>query len=245
MIRVIIVEDELPAAERLVRLLSELPYSVEVVQILESIEESVEYFNTNLHFDLIFMDIMLADGNSFEIFKKVTISKPVIFTTAYDSYYLEAFKEYSVDYLLKPVKIKELNDAFLKFQQFYHSSNVHNTESLENTRKEENWLVKIGHHYKVVEKNEVAYYFTAHKITYLVTFEGKKWPLDVSLENVEDVISSQDYFRANRQYIIHRKSIKDMSTSTKSRIKLTLHPTEDSTTVSALRSPRFKNWIKE
>jgi DNA-binding LytR/AlgR family response regulator len=245
MIKVIIIEDELPAAERLKRMLSELPYSIEVVHMMESIVESIDFLSTDHNFDLIFMDIMLADGNSFEIFKKVTILKPVIFTTAFDSYYLEAFKEYSVDYLLKPVKVTELDNALQKFQQFYQSSVDKNNGTPTDSSKEENWLIKVGHHFKVVDKNDVAYYFTAHKITYLVTFEGKKWPLDVSLENVEDTISNQDYFRANRQYVIHRKAINDMSTGSKSRIKLLLNPTGESTTVSTLRSPRFKKWIKE
>lgn len=245
MIKVVIIEDELPASERLERLLSALPYSIQVVQKIESIEESTEYLTSHHSYDLVFMDIMLADGNSFDIFKKVSLEKPVIFTTAYDSYYIEAFQEYSLGYLLKPIKPSELENTMQKFVNFYYQIDKTDTLSEVGAQNPSSWMVRLGHQIKVVEKEEVAYYFTAHKITYLVTFDGKKWPLDYSLEYIEDHVSRENYFRINRQFIIHRKAIKEMTSTTKSRVKIKLIPHFEFATVSTLRSPLFKKWIKE
>jgi DNA-binding LytR/AlgR family response regulator len=245
MIRIVIVEDEAAAVERLIEMLSTLPFLNKVVKILDSVTDSIDYFTTALEYDIILMDIHLSDGNSFDIFKHVAIQKPIIFTTAYSEYALAAFKQYAVDYLLKPVKKEQLASAINKYTSIYAIALPDYTLLPENTQIIKKWVIKIGQHIRLVAYPDVVYYYSQEKITYLMTFEGKKYPVDMSLEQIESQIIDQHYFRINRQYIIHQKAIASMSTYTKSRVKIKLLPSNEEVIVSTERSPHFKKWLRQ
>lgn len=244
MIKIVIVEDEAAAVERLSEMLLTVDYEIKIVHILDSVDDSIDYFSQHHDFDLIFMDIHLSDGNSFDIFKHVTISKPIIFTTAYSEYALDAFKQYAVDYLLKPIKKDQLIAAIKKYADIFQPTIPDYTQLIDKTTIEKRWMIKIGQNIRVVDYVDVAYYFTMEKITYLMTFEGKKYPVDLTLEQIETQITDQNYFRINRQYIIHQHAIDKMSTHTKSRVRISLKPNEEEVIVSTERSPNFKKWLK-
>jgi DNA-binding LytR/AlgR family response regulator len=244
MIKIVIVEDEAAAVERLSEMLLTIDYEIKIVHILDSVVDSIDYFSQHHDFDLIFMDIHLSDGNSFDIFKHVTISKPIIFTTAYSEYALDAFKQYAVDYLLKPIKKDQLTAAIKKYADIFQPTIPDYTQLIDKTTVEKRWMIKIGQNIRVVDYVDVAYYFTMEKITYLMTFEGKKYPVDLTLEQIETQITDENYFRINRQYIIHQHAIDKMSTHTKSRVRISLKPNEEEVIVSTERSPNFKKWLK-
>lgn len=245
---VLIIEDEEAAARRLQKLLQELEPDAAVVTVLDSIESTLEWMETNELPELIFMDIHLADGSSFELFNFVKIEKPVIFTTAYDQYALQAFKVNSIDYLLKPIKPAELEQAIAKYKQL-RSNAVFNYQELAKAMQQENQskrlLIKMGQTIRIVDLNDAAYFYTESKITFVVTKEGKRYPLDFSLEKVEEIIDNQTFFRINRQFIVNVNAIKEMYAYSKSRVKLDLHPPCDlDTIVSTERSPLFKRWLQ-
>lgn len=244
MIKIVIVEDEAAAVERLSEMLLSIDYEIKIVHILDSVVDSIDYFSQLHDFDLIFMDIHLSDGTSFDIFKHVTISKPIIFTTAYSEYALDAFKQYAVDYLLKPIKKDQLTAAIKKYGDIFQPTIPDYTQLIDKTTIEKRWMIKIGQNIRVVDYADVAYYFTMEKITYLMTFEGKKYPVDLTLEQIETQITDQNYFRINRQYIIHQHAIDKMSTHTKSRVRISLKTNEEEVIVSTERSPNFKKWLK-
>jgi two-component system response regulator LytT len=243
MIRIIIIEDEAAAAERLEKMLMTMPFDIKIIKILDSVSDSVAFLSTEDNFDLLLMDIHLSDGNSFDIFKFLTIRKPIIFTTAYDEYALDAFKLYAVDYLLKPIKKDLLEMSIKKYQQIFNPKLPDYSKLTNATPSQKRWMIKIGHQIRIVDYHDVSYYFTKEKITYLITFEGKKYPLDVPLEQIELHIKDNNYFRINRQYIIHFQSIGHMSTHTKSRVRIMLKPNDEEVVVSTERSPIFKKWL--
>lgn len=247
----IIIEDEDPAADRMVRLLSELVPDSECQSRLVSIKSSVDWLSGHVHPDLIFMDIQLADGNSFEIFKKIKPDCPVIFTTAYDNYAIEAFKVNSIDYLLKPVKKEELRNALDKFQkQRYIQGNsgidfdrlIKTIVSQDHFQKR--LLIRFGDVIKAIEISDAAYFYTENKINYVCTFDGRNYPVDMNLDELEKAIDPSVFFRINRQFIVNVKAITKMVAWSKSRVKLELNPkTEIETVVSTERSPLFKTWL--
>lgn len=243
MTRVVIIEDEEMAVIRLSEMLTSISNDIKIVRTLDSISDSIAYFSNDPSYDLILMDIHLSDGNSFDIFKYVTITKPILFITAYDEYAIDAFKQYAVDYLLKPVRKEHLEDAFNKYTRFYKNPVPDYTKLINEDKAEKKWLIKLGQNIRTVNYEDVAYYFTVEKITYLVNFEGKKYPVDQTLEYIESKIIDRNYFRINRQYIIHQKSIGKMNTHTKSRVRINLLPTNEEVIVSTERSPQFKKWL--
>lgn len=236
MIRLVVIEDEAVALRRILTLLEKSPVPVRVVKTLDSVRESAEYLQHTDEYDLILQDIHLSDGNSLEMYKVNDFSKPVLFITAYDEYALQAFKQWSVDYLLKPLKKDELYQALEKFRLHFSDR-----QTLED--EERHYLIKVGNHLKTVDKKEVAYYFSAAKITYVVTFDDKKYPLDDTLEQIESEVPSS-FFRVNRQYIVHRESIHKIHTHTKSRLKLTLSGNKEEIVISTEKTPLFKEWLK-
>ncbi|MBA5793693.1 response regulator transcription factor [Flavobacterium sp. xlx-214] len=244
--KVVIIEDEKPAARLLKRKL-EL-YQCDVVAVLTSVTESIEWFLSNPHPDLLFVDIQLSDGLSFEIFEQVTINSSIIFTTAYDEYALKAFKLNSIDYLLKPIDENELKAALDKFRSI-HNKVVLNHQILNTIYEKEfkkRFVVKVGNIIKIVDINDVECFLSSFKSSYLITNEGKSYPLDESLETIENELDTSVFFRTNRQFIIAMQAIKEISIYSNSRLKISLNNyKEEEIIVSRERVQSFKQWINE
>lgn len=248
--RVLIVEDEHAAAKRLQKMLLDIDPSVEVADQLESIESAMAWFSGgHASPDLIFMDIHLADGSCFELFNLVDIQSPVIFTTAYDQYAIEAFRVNAVDYLLKPIKHAELGKALEKLKKYRKSDGIDYLKVAEALRLKQDgpnkrFLIRIGQSIKVVEISEVAYFYTEDKITFLTTKGAKRYPIEYSLEKLEEMANPHQFFRINRQFIVNINAIKEMYAYSKSRVKILLDPPcPVETVVSTERSPVFKKWL--
>lgn len=246
--KVLIIEDELAAVNRLQKLLVEIEMEVEVITSLPTVSESIEWLKENQAPDLIFMDIQLADGSSFEIFEKVSIPAPVIFTTAYDEFAIKAFKVKAIDYLLKPVKLIDLKNAVEHFALSKRSVVDHALEEkLSDSgliKKPKRILVKSGTQMKLIELDQMSYFFSRDKITYAVPHGQRKVAIDQSLDQIENWSDPSQYFRISRQYIISLKSISEMSVNTQSRIKLKLDPDiEDEILVSKDKAAEFRKWL--
>lgn len=251
----LIIEDEKPAARLLQRKLEKLNIAVETM--LHSVEESIDWFSNNEHPDLIFLDIQLSDGLSFEIFEKIDIKSAIIFTTAYDEYALKAFKLNSIDYLLKPIDEDDLDVAVTKFKSRLpklESENSNLQLDFEQIRKmlsnpfEKNYkkrfTVKIGQHLKVITTDEIECFFSENKGTYIHTFDNRDYLIDSTLEILEQELDDKDFFRVSRKFIVPLKAIKEIQVYTNSRLKVIL-PTykEDEVIVSREKVQDFKNWL--
>lgn len=244
---ILIIEDERPAIERLTKMINQLRPEWKIEGTLDSIKASVDWFENNQHPALVLMDIQIADGNSFEIFNLASIRCPVIFTTAYDQFAIDAFKVNSVDYLLKPIKKADLEKAFIKFETLTHSSAPGYQELARQalSNKITRVVVRYADIIKAVEVADIAYFYTEFKINYLVTKKIERYAIDFKLEEIENVVDQKKFFRINRQFIINIDAIAKMSVHTKSRVKITLTPAcEIETIVSTERSPEFKEWLE-
>jgi DNA-binding LytR/AlgR family response regulator len=249
---VIIIEDEEAASTRLHKILTEVDPSIVVLAVLESIERSVEWIAINKPPQLIFADIQLGDGPSFEIFKRVKVTSPVIFITAFDSYALQAFRFNGIDYLLKPVKKNEVTQSLEKYknlQQHPSAPAIDYQEILSaiSSRKptfQKRIVIRIGQSIRTIEISDVAYFYTEEKIAFAVLHDGKKFPLDFTLDELDNILDPAQFFRINRQFIIYIKAIESMHTYSKSRIKIILKPHSDAETiVSSERAADFKEWL--
>jgi len=250
--KILIIEDEQAAARRLEKLLLEIAPESVILDRLDSVEASVEWLQQRPSPDLIMLDIHLADGASFEIFEHVKVKCPVIFTTAYDEYALQAFKVNTVDYLLKPIKSTELSTALAKFNDLHQAIPAPDLNALLNSiRKHESasylrrMLIKLGNSIKLVDMADAAYFYTKDKITFLVVRStGKRYPVDYPLDKLETMIDPKDFFRINRQFIVQIHAIKEMHPYSKSRVKIDLEPATDlETVVSTERAAEFKKWL--
>jgi len=249
---VLIIEDEKPAARRLNRMLTVL--GIEVQQMLHSVEESLNWLKNNKHPDLIFLDIQLSDGLSFEIFEEIEVKSAIIFTTAYDEYALKAFKLNSIDYLLKPLDEDELKFAVDMFKQKQpKQTNVQ--VDLDTIRKllinpvdrkfKKRITIKIGQHIKIINIDAVECFYSENKSTYIHTLENRNHLLDFSLEHWQDQLNPEQFFRVNRTFIVHINSIKDIIAYSNSRLKLVLNSfAEAEIVVSRERVKDFKRWIE-
>jgi DNA-binding LytR/AlgR family response regulator len=249
---VIIIEDEKPAARRLSRMLEEL--DVKANKMLHSVEESIEWFQNNEHPDLIFLDIQLSDGLSFEIFEHVTITSAIIFTTAYDEYALKAFKLNSIDYLLKPIDEDELKTAVNK----YKSQHVERKEvqlNFEDIKKllvnpidrkyKKRFTIKVGQHLKIVSTDGIECFYSENKATYLHTNSNRNYLIDGALEQVQTELDPEKFFRVNRTFIVQISAIKDIVSYTNSRLKIILNSySETEIIVSRERVKQFKEFIQ-
>ncbi len=253
--KTIIIEDEKPAARLLQRKLEKLNVQVEVM--LHSVQEAIEWFSNNEHPDLIFLDIQLSDGLSFELFEKVEIKSAVIFTTAYDEYALRAFKLNSIDYLLKPIDEEELSVSISKFKSHFIKSkegNINSQMDFEkikqmfqssfNQNSKKRFTVKIGQHLKVISTDEIECFFSENKGTYIHTFDNRNYLIESTLEVLEQELDSKDFYRISRKFIVPMKAIKEIVVYSNSRLRLIL-PTfkEDEVIVSREKVTDFKNWI--
>ncbi|WP_037320566.1 LytTR family DNA-binding domain-containing protein [Salegentibacter sp. Hel_I_6] len=250
MTKTIIIEDEKPAARRLQRMLSRL--NIETAIMLHSVAEAVDWFNSNDHPDLIFLDIQLSDGISFEIFDQVETESAVIFTTAYDEYALKAFKLNSVDYLLKPIDEEELANAVVKFKENYLKKSPHIDfnafrKILETGNKPDyktRFTIQVGQHLKIIPANDICCFYSENKASYLTTTSGRNYPLDVSLENLEKDLDPDKFFRINRKAIVNIDCIEDIISYTNSRLEVKVKVfSEFQLIVSRERVRDFKNWI--
>lgn len=250
--KILIIEDEIAAARRLEKLVSEVAPDAMLLDRLDSVESAVLYLKNNPQPDLILLDIHLADGSSFEIFQHVTVTAPIIFTTAYDEYALQAFKENTIDYLLKPIKVNELAAAIEKFKRLRQPEKTDMKRIAEAMMLDsagnnylKRMLIRFSSSFKLVDMSDVAYFYTKDKITFLVLrSNGKRFPADYPLDKLESMLDPEVFFRINRQFIINISAIKEMHAYSKSRVKVDLDPpSELETVVSTERSSEFKRWL--
>ena len=247
--KVLIIEDERPAAQKLIRILKEIDPGIEVIDVLRSVEQTVNWFSENPSPELIFMDIQLEDGLCFDIFENYKIDIPVIFTTAYDEYALRAFKVNSIDYLLKPIDLPQLKSAIEKFTAIHQFkteySKLESVIKQLQPQKKERFLVKIGEHYKSIPISTIKCFYISERSTFLLTDTEKNYPLDYSLDKIEALIDSKLFFRINRDFIVNYYTIKDMTIYSSSRLKITLADwgQKGEIIVSRERVADFKKWI--
>jgi len=249
---VLIIEDEKPAARRLNRMLNDL--GVEVNQMLHSVEESIAWFQENQHPDLIFLDIQLSDGLSFEIFEHIDIQSAIIFTTAYDEYALKAFKLNSIDYLLKPIDEDELSAAVNKYKgQLSQQTDVQlNFEDIRkllvnpiDRKYKKRFSIKVGQHIKIIPTSNIECFYSENKATYLHTTSNRNYLLDGALEQVHSELDPENFFRVNRTFIVQINAIKDIVAYSNSRLKIVLNSySESEIIVSRERVKDFKAFIQ-
>ena len=252
--KVLILEDEPGAAQNLLDLIHEVDGSMEVQAILESVKEAVAWLGKHPAPDLGFFDIRLADGESFEVFEKANIGFPVIFTTAYDEYALQAFKVNSIDYLLKPVDKEALGNALDKYSSIYRREDPFDSESVRNTirdvrlheekRYKKSILVYVKDQIIPVVVDQIAYFFLENEMVYCVTFQHKKYIMDQPLDKIGAQLDPEDFFRANRQYLVSRQSIKSVAQHFNRKLKLRLTPEpEKEVFISKTKAALFKGWL--
>jgi len=249
--KAVIIEDEIIAAQNLQRLITLVSDNIEIIAVLKSIEESVEWFSVNQKPDLLFVDIHLSDGLSFTIFEKVKIDAPVIFTTAYDEYALKAFEVNSIDYLLKPINIKDLERAIEKYSRFGRTKTnnedmIATMLSMFHKDKEvykSNLLIPHKDKYIPLAVSNIAYMFSESKIIKIVTIDNRSYHENCSLDEMQRQIDPSSFFRANRQFIISHKAVKDISLWFDSKLSVSLLvDTPEKIIVSRGRVADFKNW---
>lgn len=246
--KVVIIEDEHFAAEKLIRLLGKIAPNFEIEQVLESVEEAANWFSDNKAPDLIFMDIQLDDGISFEIFDIIKIDTPIIFTTAFDEYALRAFKVNSIDYLLKPIEQEALGAALKKFttlqanNQDFELKISKAIEQMSNKYKSR-FFLKIGSRFRSIQVAEIACFFVEERNTFIKTVTGKNYDLDFSLEQVQKLLNPNKFFRVNRNYLININSIREIISYSSNRLKILLHNSEEGIIVSRDKVADFKHWM--
>lgn len=251
---VLIVEDEPYAQTELKRLLSKVPIPYTVLDCIDSIEDTVEWFENNPAPDLLFLDIQLSDGLSFEIFNRVEIKTPVVFTTAFDEYAIRAFKVNSIDYLLKPVKLEALTEAIQKYQalvgQFGGEKKGLDLEQVKNLLEihkpqfKSRFIARVGDQIKHIEIQEVAYFKAEDNEVMLITKENNRFIIDYSLDQLTGLLNPDEFFRVNRAYIISPRAIKKISKYFNSRLHLELIPaTDESVLISRVKVPEFLEWM--
>ncbi len=250
--KTVIIEDELPQARQLKALLAEIDNPPEVLAILQSVEESVDYLATHA-VDLIFLDIHLADGLGFEIFDRVKIKVPVIFTTAYDRYAMEAFRHNGIDYLLKPISAVELNKAVEKFRSFTEKTADY-TRILDSIRAaasdikayRNRFISRFGKKLKIVTTRDIAYFYTLGGGVFIRTIKNENLLVDLKMETLEGELDPYEFFRLNRQVIARISAIKEMIPYSKSRIKVILDPSFDEDVIISYEKVKgFMEWVRK
>lgn len=249
-INTIIIEDEDHAAAKLERTLSRLSDAVNVLARLDSVETAVAWLREN-QADLIFCDIHLGDANSFDIFKKVEVKTPVIFITAYNQYAIQAFEVNSVDYLLKPIRLESLEKAIERYKERQLNSGALPIDqllsALESKREpdyQKRFMVSFGEEIRAVNAEEIAYFFSEGKYTYLITHENKEYLVDYTLDELMNHLDADTFFKISRQYIVSLSSIHKMYAYPKGRVKVVLKPQEKKEAIVSIeKSPQFKKWL--
>ena len=252
-LRVLIVEDEIPASEKLERYLMKYSEGISIIAKLTSIEDSVNWLQSRQNeLDLIFMDIQLTDGLSFNIFQQVKIDKPIIFITAYNEYALDAFKMNGIDYLLKPIIYTDLENSLNKLENLKNQLNWNSTQlgSLKETigtsikSFKTRFMVKLGDHIKSITTDQICFFFADGRDVYLVTNQLRKFIIDFTLESLDEIVSPSDFFRINRSYIVNIHAIQDVVVYSNSRLKiLSTVKWDPEMIVSREKVNDFKNWF--
>jgi two-component system, LytTR family, response regulator LytT len=254
--KVLIIEDELPAARQLTKMLAQADDTIKVIEVIDSVEASIKWLNTFPTPDAVFMDIQIADGLSFDIFNHVEIPCPVVFTTAFDQYAIKAFKVNAVDYLLKPIDEDELNDVLHKIRNAkpdiqnlippsYNAVFMQNVLShIKKTDFKERFLIKQGQNFASVETIDIAYFFSEDGFTQICGFNGKKHIIENTLDELETVLNPKDFSRINRKMIVQLKAIQKISPYFNGRLKLELMPVyKEEIYVARERVTDFKAWL--
>lgn len=252
--KILIIEDEPFAADHLELLVSQLRPNWEVLAKLPTIQETVSWLRSNQAYDVIFTDIQLADGICFEIFHQVEIDRPIIFTTAYDQYAIKAFKLNSIDYLLKPIDKPSLTTAFEKLEKLQSTTITTQPtgfspdqlqqllQSLQPTYKQR-FAIKIGDNIRLVPTDEILYFQSQHKMTYLTTEGGKRYPVQYTLQELGDLVDQRQFFRINRGVLLRDRAIQGVAMITNSRLKVKVPFVEEDFIVSRERCQEFKDWL--
>ena len=254
MIRALIIEDEKLAVEHLITTINRVDPDIEIIDTIDSIEEAVQWFKANLQPDLILLDIQLSDGLCFEIFNFVDIHCPIIFTTAYEEYAIKAFKVNSVDYLLKPLREADLAFAINKFRALPRISNAQTDHLFKykidqmmrmmTNRYKSRFIVSVGLHLRSIEVDKINCFYSLGKGTFLLDENGKSFDVDYSLEQIEELINSQLFFRINRQYIVNINAINDIVVYSGRRFKLKItNSNDDDILVSRSKISDFREWL--
>ena len=254
MIKALLVEDEIHAAERLKKLLLDVDPEIEILDVLDSVESTVNWLRVNPAPQLLFLDIQLADGRSFDIFEHVKVQSPVIFTTAYDEYAIKAFKLNSIDYLLKPIKIEELKESIQKFRsikEYFSESDLeskifsiltdikHETKSYKNR-----FLINKGDSLIPVSVDEIAYFYAEDKENFIITFAGNRYFVNYSLDSLEEMLDPSIFFRVNRQFILAANAINKVHNYFNYKLKVEVNPIIDKEIIiSRSKTGEFKNWL--
>ena len=250
---VVIVEDEHLTAERISTLLKQIDPGIEIKAIIDSVKQSVDWFKTNKKPDLVFMDIQLADGLSFDVFDKVKIEVPVIFITAFQEYAIKAFKVNSVDYLLKPVSEENLRAALDKYKRYYNKELsipsiggdlLQNIRDMISKPYKSRFMVRVGDHIKTVDAAQILYFYSLQKGTYLHSSDRHTYVVDYTLGGLEELLDPLLFHRINRRYLITHKAISDVVTLSSSKLKVKLlHSEDDEIYISRDRVATFKEWL--
>lgn len=245
---IIILEDEIRAANHLERLLAKIAPEMKIVKRLDTVRNAVKFLQLNANVDLIFSDIQLADGLSFELFKQVPVNCPIIFTTAYDQYAIEAFKTNGIDYLLKPIEEERLNKAIEKVKKFNPSIDLEKILSLVNRSAYKTYkfrfMVKSGDKIKTIPIGEILAFYSMEKATFLYTTSNRSFYLDYSLDQLELLIDPDIYFKINRKYIVSFQACNNILAWSNSRLQLRIEGISDKDVIVAReRVNDFKKWL--
>ncbi len=254
--KVLIIEDEQIAADKLTNLVHQYDPEIDILEQFDTVEDTVEWLQKNETPDLLFLDIHLADGSSFEIFDQVELKCPVIFTTAYDQYAIQAFKIKSVDYLLKPVKFEDLKAALDKYKEIFESAPSDNFSKdmqmlanlIQNQKKEykSRFLIKVGNIIKTISIDDIAYFQFEDRTTLLVTDDNRRYPVNHTLDELEQMLDPKKFARANRQFIVTFGAIHKIHPYFKGRLKIDLLPKQSADLViSADKTKGFKAWLDQ
>ncbi|KAB1158624.1 response regulator transcription factor [Tenacibaculum aiptasiae] len=248
--KIVIVEDEHLAAEKLERYIQKYNSNVSVLIKLSSIVDAVTWFEKGIDYDVAFMDIQLTDGLSFEIFNQVKITKPVIFTTAFDEYAIDAFKVNSIDYLLKPITFTDVSKAMVKLKTmeslFVNEEAINKVKSsVTKLKTKDRFLVRLGNHIHSIKTTDILLFYAEGRTVYLVTKENKKYILDYKLEDLIKVLEPSEFFRVNRTFIVSLNGVEDVIVYSNSRLKITPKVNvEKEIIVSREKVSAFKSWFE-
>jgi DNA-binding LytR/AlgR family response regulator len=243
--KILIIEDEILAYDRLKDLLLKYDTSLEIYPQVYSIKGSVDFFSKAKEVDLIFMDIHLSDGTSFEIFKQCSVTSPIIFVTAYDEYALQAFKLNSLDYLMKPLQEEELKKAIDKYERFAISEEILKNLAEKDSKFVKQLNLKIGNKHFQVNIKDVCSFYSRDKLSFVFTNDGKHYPIDLSLDKLGEATDPEVFFRINRHLLAQRTNIKGFATKEKSKLLINIEPMPPvETNVSSEKSAEFKDWFR-
>ncbi len=258
MTKVLIVEDEMPSARKLNAFIKQVAPDFEVVDILDSVGQTIDFLKKE-KVDLIFLDIHLSDGNSFGIFDQIKVETPIIFTTAYDQYAIEAFQQVSVDYLLKPLVRERLEQSIEKFRKIHQSEKKQGGQqyayealnklienNFQQTEYQERFMVHFRDKIKTIPVEDIAAFYADSRSIFILTYEGHIFDVTFTLEQLETKLNPKFFFRANRKCLVHIKAVKDAVIYSKSKLKLNLQPELPfEVIVSSEKTPKFKQWLSQ